>query len=121
MANLSATDLECLFRKQFFRLFMPVVDYIKAVYADKKEVRGRWYISRTMIGPDIPALQIMTPPLSVTPEATLETLILKFAGTRFHSCYFRALNAHSFTDCSFTTGAECTGSTWSMVRASCVE
>jgi CBS domain-containing protein len=67
VANLSATDLECLFRKQFFRLFMPVVDYIKAVYADKKE--------------------IMTPPLSVTPETTLETLILKFAGTRVHRLY----------------------------------
>jgi CBS domain-containing protein len=39
VANLSSTDLECLYRKQFFRLFMPVVDYIKAVYTDKREVR----------------------------------------------------------------------------------
>jgi hypothetical protein len=92
VANLSATDLECLFRKQFFRLFMPVVDYIKAVYADKKEVRGRLYITKakSQIAPNVPAHQIMTPPLSVTPETTLETLILKFAGTRFLSCSFRA-------------------------------
>jgi CBS domain-containing protein len=64
---------------------MPVVDYIKAVYADKNEVRGRLYISEaeSEIIPNVSVHQIMTPPLSVTPETTLETLILKFAGTRF--------------------------------------
>jgi CBS domain-containing protein len=67
VANLSAADLECLYHKRFFWLFMPVVDYIKAAYADRRE--------------------IMTPPLSVSPETTLETLILKFAGTRVHRLY----------------------------------
>jgi len=67
VANLSATDLEYLYRKQFIRLFMPVVDYIKACHADKQK--------------------IMTPPLSVTLETTLETLILKFSGSRVHRLY----------------------------------
>jgi len=35
---LSATDLEYLYRKQFIRLFMPVVDYIKACHADKQKI-----------------------------------------------------------------------------------
>jgi len=67
VGNLSSTDLECLHRKQFHRLFMPVIDFIRAVHTDKQK--------------------IMAPPLSITLDNTLETLILKFAGTRVHRLY----------------------------------
>jgi len=67
VSNLSASDLKGVGSNQFHRLFMPVVDYIKEMYRDAK--------------------QIMTSPIVVTPDSSLENLILKFAAARVHRIY----------------------------------